>query len=101
MTILITAKYCIFVSTIYSTMSERKKPRAKRILRTTNRSLRRSARRASENSQRISRALGISYDVIRDGKIYRIEGTTTKEIGTIHRVASEKTGLGKGSKIHL
>lgn len=84
-------------------MSDRRKQKAKRILRNvnTNRSLLRSARRASENSQRISRALGISYEVIRDGKIYRIEGSIIKEIGTISKVVSEKTGLVKGSKIHL
>lgn len=82
-------------------MSDRGKQRTKRILQSTHRSLRRSARRASENSQRISRALGISYEVIRDGKIYRIEGNTSKEIGTIQKVASEKIGLVKGSKIHL
>ncbi|AZA54036.1 hypothetical protein [Chryseobacterium sp. G0201] len=84
-------------------MSDRRKQRTKRILQSTNRnrSLLRSARRASENSQRISRALGISYEVIRDGKIYRIEGSTTTEIGNISKIVTEKTGLKKGSKIHL
>ncbi|AZB30296.1 MULTISPECIES: hypothetical protein [Chryseobacterium] len=82
-------------------MSDRRKQRTKRILQSTTRSLLRSARRASENSQRISRALGISYEVIRDGKIYRIEGDKTKEVGIISKVVSEKTGLKKGSKIHL
>lgn len=82
-------------------MSDRRKQRTKRILQSTNRSLLRSARRASENSQRISRALGISYEVIRDGKIYRIEGSTTTEIGNISKIVTEKTGLRKGSKIHL
>ncbi len=84
-------------------MSDRRKQRAKRkfLISNTNRNLLRSARRASENSQRISRALGLSYEVIRNGKIYRIDGVSTTEIGVIDKIASEKTGLKKGSKIHL
>lgn len=82
-------------------MSDRKKQRKKRILQSTNIGLLQSARRASQNSQRISRALGISYEVIRDGKIYRIKGSTATEIGNISKIVTEKTGLKKGSKMHL
>lgn len=84
-------------------MSDRKKQRTKRILlaASQNRNLIRSARRASQNAQRISRALDIPYEIIKDGIIYSIKKDKAVQIGTIHKVKSNTPGLVKGSKICL
>jgi hypothetical protein len=84
-------------------MSDRRIPRKNRILSTAteNRNLIRSARRASQNAQRISRALEIPYEIIKDGVIYSIKKEGAVKVGVVHKIKSNTSGLVKGSKICL
>lgn len=83
------------------TNRERIQIRKRLISASGHRSLRRTARRASLNAQRASRVLDIPYDVIKDGVIYTVVKNKWVEAGKVDKVASEKSGLRKGTKLCL
>lgn len=83
------------------TNKERKQIRKRVISAYGNRSLKRSARRASLNAQRASRVLDIPYTIMKSGVIYTVHKDKWTEAGRVDKIASEKTGLRKGSKLCL
>lgn len=61
----------------------------------------RFARDASSNAKRSSKALEISYDIIKNRAFYKVYGGNMIKIAELKKTESHKSGLTKGSVICL
>lgn len=61
----------------------------------------RFARDASSNAKRTSKALDISYDIIKNGSLYKVLDNNMIKVADIIKTPSNRSGLIKGSTICL